>query len=110
MQHERERQARLVRFRFVEEHAPVPRQGDVIVSRKGRVVGAVTSCSLDSEGWLTGLGYVRKPQTKVGTRLGVFQVESRSWSSKPLTSLEAGDRVQLHDVIVVIKRFLNKKA
>jgi glycine hydroxymethyltransferase len=110
VQHERERQARLVRFRFVEEHAPVPRQGDVIVSRKGRVVGVVTSCSLDSEGWLTGLGYVRKPQTKLGTRLGVFQVESRSWSSKPLTTLEAGDRVQLHDVIVVIKRFLNKKA
>ncbi len=54
--HEQRRQARLIRFRFAEEHAPVPRQGDVIVSRKGRVVGAVTSCSVDSEGWLTGLG------------------------------------------------------
>jgi glycine hydroxymethyltransferase len=110
MQHELERQARLIRFRFVEERAPVPRQGDVIVDRKGRVVGAVTSCSIDSEGWLTGLGYVQEPQTKVGTKLGVFQVESRRWSSQPLASLKTGDRVQLHDDIVVIKRFLNKKA
>ena len=107
--HERRRQARLVRFRFVEEHARVPRQGDVIVSRKGRVVGAVTSCSIDSEGWLTGLGYVQTRYTKRGTRLGVFQADGRSWSSKPLESLKTGDRLQLHDKITVIRRFLDKR-
>ncbi len=109
MAHELTRQARLVRFRFDEEHARMPRQGDVVVSRKGRVVGAVTSCSIDSDGWLTGLAYVQKRYTKRGTRLGVFQVDNRSWASKPLSSLKAGDRVQLHDNFTVIGRFLNKK-
>lgn len=108
--HERMRQARLIRFRFAEEHVRIPRQGDVIVSRKGRVIGAVTSCSIDSEGRLTGLGYVQTNYTKRGTRLGVFQADSRSWSSKPLESLRAGDRLQLHDEILVVRRFLNKKA
>jgi glycine hydroxymethyltransferase len=106
--HEAKRQARLIRFRFDEEHARMPRQDDVVVNRKGRVVGAVTRCSIDSDGRLTGLAYVQKQYTKRGTSLGVFQVESGSWSSIPLPDLKAGDRVQLHDDITVIKRFLNK--
>jgi glycine hydroxymethyltransferase len=109
MARERVRQARLVRFRFDEQRARMPRQGDVVVSRKGRVVGAVTSCSIDSEGWLTGLAYLQKPYAKVGERLGVFQVENRSWASKPLSDLRTGDQVLLHDAITVIKRFLDKK-
>jgi glycine hydroxymethyltransferase len=110
MAHELERQARLIRFRFDEEHVRLPRQGDVVVNRKGRVVGAVTSCSIDGDGWLIGLAYVQKQVATPGTRLGVFQMDTRSWSSKPLTDLKTGDRVQLHDGITVIRRFLNKKA
>jgi glycine hydroxymethyltransferase len=107
--HELERQARLVRFRFDEEHGRMPRQGDVVVSRKGRVVGAVTSCSIDSEGWLVGLAYVQTKITRKGTRLGIFQTDNRSWTSKPLTELKTGDQIQLHDNITIIGRFLNKK-
>ena len=86
-----------------------PDQGDVVVNRKGRVVGAVTSCSLDSDGRLTGLAYVQESYAKRGTKLGVFQVGGRSWTSKPLASLKTGDRVQLHDEITVLRRFMNKK-
>jgi len=105
---ERRRQAQLIRFQFDEEHARVPKQGDVVVSRKGRVVGAITSCSIDSDGRLTGLAYVQKQYAKRGTRLGVFRVGNRRWTSKPLTSLKTGDRVQLHDDITIISRFLKK--
>jgi glycine hydroxymethyltransferase len=108
MAYEQERQARLIRFHF-EEHAAPPKLGDVVVSRKGRVVGAVTSCSMDTEGRVSGLAYVQKQHTKVGTRLGVFQVDSRTWADKPLSSLRTGDQVLLHDDITVIRRFLNKK-
>jgi glycine hydroxymethyltransferase len=110
MAHELERKARLIRFRFDEEHARMPRQGDVVVSKKGRVVGAVTSCSIDSDGWLNGLAYVQKQYADTGARLGIFQVDARTWADKPLTDLKTGDRIQLHDDITVIRRFLNKKA
>jgi len=109
MAHERRRQARLIRFRFDEEHARVPKQGDVVVNRKGRVVGAVTSCSIDTGGWLTGLAYVQDQVAKTGTRLGVFQLDSKAWAIKPPSDLKTGDQVQLHDAITVIKRFLNKR-
>jgi len=108
--HELRREAQLVRFQLDEDRARRPDQGDVVVNRKGRVVGAVTSCSIDTEGRLTGLAYVQKTYSQRGTRLGVFQVGGRSWTSKPLTSLKEGDRVMLHDSITVIRRFLNKKA
>jgi hypothetical protein len=52
---------------------------------------------------------VQKRYAQQGTRLGVFQAESRAWTSQPLTSLKTGDRVQLHDDITVIRRFLNKR-
>ena len=107
--YERKRGARLVRFRFEEEHARMPRQGDVVVNRKGRVVGEVTSCSIDTEGRLTGLAHVQNQVATVDTRLGVFQVESRGWATKPLADLKTGDQVQLHDDIIVLKRFLNKR-
>jgi glycine hydroxymethyltransferase len=109
MAHEFRRQAQLIRFRFDEEHAPMARQGDVVVSRQGRLVGAVTSCSIDSDGCLTGLAYVQNQYAKPGTRLGVFRVDSQTWASKPLTSLKTGDRVQLHDDITVISRFWSKR-
>jgi glycine hydroxymethyltransferase len=107
--HELQRESRLVRFRFDEEHARMPRLGDVVANRKGRVVGAVTSCSIDCDGRLTGLALVQKRLARRGTRLAVFQVDSKSWTSKPLTELRTGDRIQLHDDITVIRRFLNKK-
>lgn len=87
----------------------MPRQGDVVVSRKGRVVGTVTSCSIDSEGGLTGLAFVQKAYAAVGERLGIFQLDNRAWASKPLSGLRTGDQLQLHDDITVIKRFLNKQ-
>ena len=106
--HELERDSRAVRFQVEEENSPMPGQGDVVVSRKGRVVGSVTSCSIDSQGRFVGLAYVQRPYSQPGTRLGVYQVDSRRWTSTPLTSLKPGDQIQLHTDITVIRRFLNK--
>ena len=108
--HELKRQARLVRFHLEEEYARLLRQGDVVVSRKGRVVGAVTSASINAKGQIVGLAYVQEQYAGLNTQLGVFQADSRSWADRPLTELKTGDRVQLHTDITVIRRFLNKKA
>ena len=107
--HEQQRQARLIRFLFEADHGRVPRLGDIVVNRRGRVVGSVTSCSINTQGSRTGLAYVQQEYAQRGTRLALFQTDSRSWSSKPLADLKTGDRVQLHDDITVIRRFLNKK-
>ncbi len=107
--HEAARMARLVRFQLDEERAPLLGQGDVIVNRKGRVVGWVTSCSINSEGRLVGLGYVQEPYHERDTRLGVYRAGNKAWETSSLETLTFGDRIQLPEDITVIQRFLNKK-
>jgi glycine hydroxymethyltransferase len=107
--HEAARNARMVRFEVDEEHSPLLSQGDVIVNRKGRVVGWVTSCSLNSAGRLVGLGYVQEPYHERDTRLGVYRAGNKAWETEPLDKLTFGDRIQLPDDITVVARFLNKQ-
>jgi glycine hydroxymethyltransferase len=109
MAHEAARQARLIRFQIDEEHAPLLNQGDVIVNRKGRVVGWVTSCSINTEGRLVGLGFVQEPNHERGARLGAYRAGSKTWETDPLVTLGFGDRIQLPEDITVIARFLNKQ-
>ncbi len=109
MAHEAARIARLVRFQLEEEHASLLSQGDVIVNRKGRVVGWVTSCSINTEGRLVGLAFVQEPHHERGTRLGVYR-EGKTWETDPLETLKFGDRIQLPDDITVLPRFLNKQS
>jgi glycine hydroxymethyltransferase len=107
--HEAKRQARLVRFQLDEERAPLLAQGDVIVNRKGRVVGWVTSCSINSAGRLVGLGFVQEPNHERDTQLGVYRAGKDSWETQPLDALTFGDRVMLPEEITVLPRFLNKQ-
>jgi glycine hydroxymethyltransferase len=109
LEHELVRRARVIRFRFDEAYTRMPQPGDVVVSREGRVIGAITSCSTDTDGFVTGLAHVEDAYVKVGTRLGIYQVAGRSWVTKPLAELKTGDQVTLPEGITVLKRFLNKK-
>jgi glycine hydroxymethyltransferase len=107
--HELKRQARLARFQVSEEHGPMLGQGDVVVSKKGRVVGYVTSCSIDTNGRQTGLCFIQDPHWQRGTTLDVFRRGNRNWESRSLDQLQPGDRIQLPEEITIIERFLNKQ-
>jgi glycine hydroxymethyltransferase len=108
--HEATRQARLARFMVDEERGPMLGQGDVVVNAKGRVVGHLTSCSIDTAGRQVGLAYLQDPNWQRGTKLGVYRLDNRNWESRPLDQLQPGDRIQLPDAITIIERFLNKQA
>jgi glycine hydroxymethyltransferase len=107
--HELKRQARLARFQADEEHGPMLGQGDVIVNAKGRVVGYVTSCSIDMNGRQTGLCFVQDPNWQRGAKLGVYRLGNRNWENRALDALQPGDRIQLPESITIIERFLNKQ-
>ena len=48
----------VARFRFTEKGVRMAHPGDPVLDPKGRVVGMVTSCAIDSEGFLTGQAYL----------------------------------------------------
>jgi glycine hydroxymethyltransferase len=98
-----DRSSIVVRFGVPEKGHPMPQQLDPIVDDRGRVVGHVTSCAIDTEGFLVGQAYVRDAYTKTGTKLAVLVTPRRE--PKPRETLEMGDRFPLPVEIEVLSRF-----
>jgi glycine hydroxymethyltransferase len=70
--HEAVRTREVVRFRFPPA-VRMAHQGDPVTDKDGKQIGEVTSCSLDSEGTLTGQAYVDKKFGKEGATFLVYQ-------------------------------------
>jgi glycine hydroxymethyltransferase len=95
--------AEVVRFRVPEKGHPKPESLDRVVDARGRVVGYVTSCAIDTEGYLLGQAYVQGKYQDEGTQLAVLVTPRRA--PTPQDQLEMGDRTQLPVPIVVLRRF-----
>jgi glycine hydroxymethyltransferase len=106
VKHAAERTMEVVRFRVEERGVRVPKQGDAVTESRGRVIGQVTSCAQDTEGFLIGLASVDKRYTEKGTQLGVFPRPSRGQWDKPYEDLEVGDRVTMHMEAELVSRFM----
>jgi glycine hydroxymethyltransferase len=109
IRHERERDAEVTRFRMDNKVARPAHQGDPVIDRKGRVVGVVTSCSIDSEGYQLGQAYLKDEFTEEGTPIAVFAGSSRAKSGKPLSELSLGDKVTMPEPATVLSRFPKAK-
>mgnify|MGYP000566120025 CR=1 FL=1 len=104
LQREQNRKGVVVRFRFTEKGVRMAHQGDPALDRRGRVVGWVTSCAIDSDGFLTGQAYVDLKCAEEGTPLYIFQGAPESAGKAP-AELRLGDRATLPTPAVVISRF-----
>jgi len=105
---EEKRAGEVVRFRFQEKGVRMAHLGDPVVDRRGRVVGKVTSCAIDSDGYLLGQAFLETKYTQQGTVLGIFQSASAK-AEKARAELNLGDRVRLHDLVEVQTRFMRKR-
>ena len=104
---EAKRKAGVLRFQVPEKGQPMPQQLDRIVDERGKVVGYVTSCAMDTEGHLLGQAYVNLDLHKEGTQLAVLVTPRRA--PKPNDQLKLGERTQLPVPIVVLSRFPKRK-
>ncbi|NDJ60507.1 MAG: serine hydroxymethyltransferase [Chloroflexi bacterium] len=106
---ERARDSEIARFRLVNKGVRPPHQGDPVVDARGRVIGAVTSCSIDSEGYQLGQAYLKRSAAAVDTPIGVFCGSGRAPAGKAASALSVGDRVTLPESAVIISRFPSRK-
>ncbi len=104
---EAKRKAGVLRFQVPEKGQPTPQQLDRLVDERGKVVGYVTSCAMDTEGLLLGQAYVNLDYHKEGTQLAVLVTPRRA--PKPNSELKLGERTQLPVPIVVLSRFPKRK-
>jgi glycine hydroxymethyltransferase len=101
---EKARKGQVIRFRFNEKGVRMAHESDPVMDRRGRVVGWVTSCAIDQEGFLTGQAFLDLKSTAEGTPIFIYQSASKK-AGKPPAELEPGDRLPLPSQATVISRF-----
>jgi glycine hydroxymethyltransferase len=100
-----ERTREVIRWRMDQKGVRRPNIGDPVVNRRGQVVGYVTSCSIDVEGYLIGLAIVNRRYTEPGTSIGIFVLPTKVQKEKQKPDLEMGDKVLLPVEATVLTRF-----
>ena len=108
VQHESKRKVQVSRFRLDTKGARPAHFGDPIVNGRGRVVGTVTSCNIDSGGYQLGQALMDRSFRKPGTQLAVFASAGRA---KPvdIAGLSLGKRVTMPQPLTILSRFPKRK-
>ena len=101
---EAKRNGVVVRFRFADKGVRMAHNGDPIIDRKGKVIGVVTSCAIDTEGYLTGQGFIDLKSCEEGASIYIYQGAPKSTGKSP-AELTLGDRMTLPSIAVIISRF-----
>lgn len=105
LEQEAARTGTVVRFQFDDKRTRMAHLGDPVVDQKGKVVGTVTSCAINTEGSLTGQAYVITKYSEEGTEIYIYQGSPQDAGKAP-ANLTMGDRVILPSRATVISRYL----
>ena len=94
----------VARFRFVEKGVRMAHNGDPVIDKRGRVIGWVTSCAADMEGYLTGQAYLELKYAEEGTPIFAYQ-GAPAEVGKPPAEMKTGDKAVLPNQATVVSRF-----
>lgn len=101
---EKERSGVVARFRFNEKGVRMAHNGDPVLDKRGKVIGWVTSCAVDAEGFLTGQAFLELKAAEEGTTIYVYQGAPDKPGQSP-ASMKPGDKTVLPTPATVLSRF-----
>jgi glycine hydroxymethyltransferase len=104
MKQEQDRKSVVARFRFEQQRVRMAHLGDPVVNDRGKVIGVVTSCAIDSDEYLTGQAYIENQFAVEGTEIFIFQ-GAQELKDQNLSQLKPGDRAVLPTRAKVVSRF-----
>jgi glycine hydroxymethyltransferase len=107
--HEESRERILVRFRMNDKAVRRPESGDPVLDKRGKVVGTVTSCAVDSEGYMLGLAIVPISMSDMGTAVAIYQLGGGTRSIPAPKSTGLGARLPMPDGATILTRFPSRK-
>ena len=107
--YEQKRDRKIVRFRMNEKAVRRPETGDPVLDKRGKVVGTVTSCAIDQEGYLLGLALVPLEIARPDTSLMIYQLGGGTRAIRPPREVKIGARLPMPDGATVLTRFPRQK-
>ncbi len=107
--HEEKRDRILVRFRMNDKAVRRPDTGDPVLDKRGKVVGAVTSCAIDSEGYLLGQAVVPVSMSEPDTAVSIYQLGGGQRAIRVPDSVAVGARLPMPDGATILSRFPSRK-
>jgi glycine hydroxymethyltransferase len=106
LEKEATRTMEVLRFRMNERGVRMAKLGDLVVDRRGKYIGRVTSCALDTEGFQIGLAYVDRKSNREGTPIGIIPLpHGEVPPTKPVEELALGDKMLLQEWATGLIRF-----
>jgi len=104
LEREKARRGEVVRFRFDDKGVRMAHPADPVMDGRGKVIGWVTSCAIDSQGYLTGLAYLEGKNVAEGVQLSIYQGAPQTTGKSPAV-LQVGDKSILPSLATIISRF-----
>jgi len=101
---EKQRKGKVIRFTFTEKGVRMAHNGDPVLDKRGKVIGWVTSCAVDGQGFLTGQAYLPMKYTKKDTPIYIYQSAPKKASPIP-AEMKAGNKATLPSMAMVVSRF-----
>lgn len=107
--HEEKRNRVVVRFRMNDKGVRRPESGDPVLDKRGKVVGFVTSCAIDGEGYLLGQAVVPLELSVLDTELAIYQMGGGQRGLQLPKDLKLGAKLPRPDLATVLTRFPVRK-
>ena len=107
--HEECRERMVTRFRMNEKGVRRPETGDPILDRRGKVIGTVTSCAIDADGYLLGQAVLPLEMSAQDTSIYVYQLGGGKREIRAPKEITAGARLPMPDGATVLTRFPLRK-
>ena len=101
---EKQRKGVVVRFTFTEKGVRMAHNGDPVLDKRGKVIGWVTSCAVDGQGFLTGQAYLPLKYAEKDTPIFIYQSAPDKVGVAP-AEMKSGDKATLPSAAVVVSRF-----
>jgi glycine hydroxymethyltransferase len=106
---EEKRDQVVARFRMNEKGVRRPELGDPVLDKRGKVVGTVTSCAIDSDGYLLGQALLPLELATPDTAVAIYQLGGGSRELKLPPAVKPGARMPMPDGATVLSRFPMRK-
>lgn len=95
----------VIRFRMDEKGVRRPELGDPVLDRRGKIIGTVTSCAIDANGYLLGQAVVPTGMSTPGTSILIYQLGGGTRTMRFPAEMNEGSRLPIPDRATILTRF-----